>query len=178
MPDETSQRPTRAPFPPLDLLHGLADALRQGRIGTGEAAALRRLDPLDPDRRHILPLMRLLAATEIDDTPGTWRRLALIANAVALARGLHDPQMEAGRGLHSMNFSEQRLMALLAADFATLADLLPRIARRAAAAGVAMDWRPLALLAWFVDRDDARADAERRKIASAGLRAAAPPNAA
>lgn len=178
MPDETSQRPTRAPFPPLDLLHGLADALRQGRIGTGEAAALRRLDPLDPDRRHILPLMRLLAATEIENTPGTWPRLALIANAVALARGLHDPKMEAGRGLHALNLSEQRLMALLAADFAALADLLPRIARRAAAAGVAMDWRPLALLAWFADRDEARADAERRKIASAWLRAAAPPNAA
>lgn len=178
MQDDTSPRSTRAPFPPLDLMHGLADALHQGRIGTGEAAALRRLDPLDPDRRHILPLMRLLAAVDVEDTPGTWRRLALIANVVAVARGLHDPKVEAGRGLHALNLSEQRLMALLAADFATLADLLPRIARRAKADGVAMDWRPLALLAWFADRDEARADVERRKIASAWLRAEAQSNAA
>ena len=175
MPDDP-EAPTpvaRRPFPPLDLLHRLVHGLRQGRIPTGEAAALRRLVPADPDRRHILPLMRLLADVEVEDRPDAWRRLALIANAVALARGLHDPQCDTGRALHALGLSEQRLMALLAADFATLTDLLPRIARRAAAVSEAMDWRPLALLAWYADRDEARADEQRRRIAGGWIRAAA-----
>ena len=96
---------------------------------------------------------------------------------VALARGLHDGQRDAGRALHALGFSEQRLMALLSADLATLTDLLPRIARRAAAAGEALDWRPLALLAWYAGNDDPRleekADEQRRRIASGWIRAAA-----
>jgi len=173
-PQEQSPRPTN---PPLRLLHALARGLKDGTITTGDAAALRRLDSAQPDRRHLLPLVRLLAGTQIDDQPDTWQRLALITNCVALARGLHDENRPAGTALHALGVSEQRLMALLAADFATLTDLLPRLARRAGAAAERMDWRPLARLAWTVDRDEAEADRQRRHIASAYLRAAARDNA-
>ena len=179
MPDDPPSQPGEAaakPFPPLALLAALTQALRRETLSTGEAAALRRLDPAGPDRRHILPLARLMVEAGIEDLPPAGQRharLALIANAVALARGAHDPQRPTGAALHALRLSEQRLMALLAADLANLTDLLPRIARRAAAAGEAMDWRPLVLLAWFADHDEARADEQRRRIAGAWLRAAA-----
>jgi hypothetical protein len=186
MPNDPPSQPRETadkPFPPLALLAALTQALRRATLTTGEAAALRRLDPARPDRRHILPLMRLLVEAGIEDLPpadGRHDRLALIANAIALARGAHDPRRPAGEALHALGLSEQRLMALLAADFATLTDLLPRIARRAAAAREAMDWQPLVLLAWFAEHDEARADEQRRRIASRWLRAAAQqqPNAA
>lgn len=173
--EPASPSPTRRPFPPLDLLRELSSALRNGRISTGEAAALRRLDPAHPDRRHIMPLMRLLAGLEVEDRPETWQRLTLIANAIALARGRHDtrPELAAGRRLHAIGLSETRLMALLSADFATLTDLLPRIARRVGASNEALDWRPLVLLAWYSSRDEVKADEQRRHIAAEWLRAAA-----
>jgi CRISPR type I-E-associated protein CasB/Cse2 len=167
--------------PPIRLLEALVRALSQNRIGTGDAAALRRLDPTRPDRRHIVPLIRLLAEAGIDDRADgddTWQRLALIANTVALARGMHAPGTATGQALHAMALSEARLMALLSADFATLCDLLPRIARRAAAAGQPMDFRPLAWLVWHADRNEERADRDRRAIAASFLRAAAPERSA
>lgn len=174
MPNDPSQEQThRPPNPPLRLLYALVRGLQDGTVTTGDAAALRRLDPAQPDRRHVLPLMRLLAGAQIDDRPDSWQRLALIANSVALARGLHDENRPTGAALHALGVSEQRLMALLAADFATLTDLLPRLARRAVAASERMDWRPLARLAWTADRDEDEADRQRRRIASAYLRAAA-----
>lgn len=183
MPNDPSQEQTpRPPNPPLRLLYALVRGLQDGTVTTGDAAALRRLDPAQPDRRHVLPLMRLLAGTQIDDRPDSWQRLALIANCVALARGLHDENRPSGAALYALGVSEQRLMALLAADFATLTDLLPRLARRAAAAAERMDWRPLARLAWTVERPtkeaEEEADRQRRHIASAYLRAAARDTAA
>jgi hypothetical protein len=183
MPSDTTAPAAKASdHPPIRLLETLVRALSQNRLGTGDEAALRRLDPARPDRRHIVPLIRLLAEAGIDDQTGqggdAWQRLALIANSVALARGMHVPGIATGAALHAMALSEARLMALLSADFATLCDLLPRIARRAAAASQPMDFRPLAWLAWHADRNEEHADRERRKIADSFVRAAAPEKSA
>jgi hypothetical protein len=175
---EAAPRPVPVPVPvpvPIRLLNALAPRLRDGRLTTGEASALRRLDPAGPDRRHLVPLIRVLAEAGIDGSPGSdaWPRLVLIANTIALARGLHEAGEATGAALYAIGVSEQRLMALVSADFASLCDLLPRIARRASAAGQAMDFRPLAQLTWTADRHEEAADDQRRRIASAWLRAAA-----
>jgi CRISPR type I-E-associated protein CasB/Cse2 len=99
------------------------------------------------------------------------RRWATIVNALALCRGAHDPGRFCGAALHAARFSEERLTALLAADRDTLIDLLPRVARRLAATGEQMDWRPLARLLLDIGRNDARADETRSRIAREYVRA-------
>jgi CRISPR type I-E-associated protein CasB/Cse2 len=114
----------------------------------------------------------------VSDADGL-KRWAAIVNALALRRGGHDPSRSCGAALAAIRFGEERLSTLLAADPDTLIDLLPRIARRLAAANESMDWRPLARLVLDVGRNEARADDTRSRIAREYVRAerqAANPN--
>lgn len=173
MPPEAAAdlAPQASPSPPLRLVSLISRRLRDGSLCPGEAAALRRLDPLAPDQRHLPALFRLLAEIEAPLSDDDVARLALIAHALALARGLHDPNLAPGRGLAGIALSEARLAALLAADFASLADLLPRLARRLAAQSCAIDWRPLASLAWTAGRYEDQAETIRRRLAADFVRA-------
>ena len=150
----------------------IADAGKTGRMTMGDAAALRRLEPGDVHGRYLLALARAVPpGVALSDTDEA-ARWAAIVNALALARGAHNPRHATGTALSAMNLTENRVAALLAADATTLRDLVARIARRAAAAGQAMDWRPLARL--LRDAGD-RPRGQRRSRAAAHRRPTSPP---
>ena len=155
------------------LAHRLADP----DFPTGEHAAIRRMDPTAPGPA-LLALHRLLAATGIDPPRLDEQRWALLAHSLALAHGRHDPAARSGKTLHAIGVTEARLSQLLAADFDVLTDLLPRLARRLAATGQAIDWLPFALLALHAGRpgyDEQSADRARLDIARSYARAADTP---
>jgi CRISPR system Cascade subunit CasB len=154
------------------LVARLARRLGDPAFPTGDHAALRRLSTDGPELRHAVALYRLMEDVGISASyTDQVRRWATIVNALALCRGAHDPDRFCGAALQAASFSEERLAALLAADRDTLIDLLPRVARRLAATGERMDWRPLARLLLDVGRNDARADEIRSRIAREYVRA-------
>ena len=154
------------------LVARIAERLGDPEFPTGDHAALRRLRPDGLQLRHAVALYRLMEDLSVS-APNTdqVRRWATIVNALALCRGAHDPDRFCGFALHAVGFRVERLAALLAADRDTLMDLLPRVARRLAAAGERMDWRPLARLVLDVGRNEARADDTRSRIAREYVRA-------
>ena len=157
------------------LVARLARRLRDPEFPTGDHAALRRLSPDGPELRHCVALYRLMEEVGISESDADrLRRWAAIVNALALCRGAHDPDRPCGAALAAMRFGEERLATLLAADRETLIDLLPRIARRLAAANKPMDWRPFARLLFEVGRNEARADNTRSRIAREYVRAQKP----
>lgn len=160
------------------LVSRLAFQITNGRLTTGEFAALRRIDPSEPEPRHLAPMIRVLADIDVEPGPAAWRRLAIVANMVALSRGAHQSARPFGEGLHKIGFSEGRLVALLASDFDGLADLAPRIARRLGVVGYPCDLRQFADLIWYAGRDEEKADEARRRIAISYYRAQAKEKAA
>jgi len=154
------------------LVAGLARRLHDPEFPTGDHAALKRLSTERTELRHAVALYRLIEEVGISasDADGL-RRWAAIVNALALCRGAHDPNRPCGAALAAIRFSEERLATLLTADRETLVDLLPRIARRLAAANEPMDWRPFARLVLDVGRNEARADDTRSRIAREYVRA-------
>jgi CRISPR type I-E-associated protein CasB/Cse2 len=156
------------------ILGRLSALLQDQRLGSGEEAALRRLDARQPDPRHAVALYRVLAQQRIPTPdPDDTLRWSAVVNALALCRGAHVPGRRCGEVLYQLGISEPRLAMLLAAGRDTLIDLLPRLARRLAAAGQAMDWWPLAHLMLTVERDPAEADKTRTRIARDYVRAQA-----
>jgi CRISPR type I-E-associated protein CasB/Cse2 len=156
------------------ILRRFSRLLRDQRLGTGDEAALRRLDARRPDPRHAITLYRLLAERRIaTPDPDSTMRWSAVVNALALCRGAHAQGLRCGEVLYQIGISEPRLAMLLAADRDTLIDLLPRLARRLAASGRAMDWWPLAHLMLTVERDPEEADKTRSTIARDYVRAQA-----
>ncbi len=134
---------------------------------TGINAALRRMDPAHPGASATAAFRALAdAGGDLDklrpDQIAAW---LLIVHAMALSRWRHEARIPVGQGLAAMHFSENRLKQLLSADFDTLQQLLPRLARRFAGCTdvTGMDFTPLARLAlatsaWPDKLDKARLD--------------------
>jgi CRISPR system Cascade subunit CasB len=163
--------PTRAPgF--AKTIAALAARLADPHFPTGDHAALRRMDPQHPGAAA-LPLFHALdrAGLEDGDAPATVRRWALIVHCLALARGRHDWHAPTGKMLFEIGLSEARLDQLLAADLDVLFDLLPRIARRLAAQGGAIDWVPLARIVRWAGLHEDSAEEARLTIARSFARA-------
>jgi hypothetical protein len=136
-----------------------------GRISMGDDAALRRMDPLAPDRAAIVAYS-LLADRGIPlDHVETVQRWCVLVHTLALARWAHDPSQSMGAALVAINFSEARLAQLLSADFALFADIVPRLARRLTAQQQRMDFAPLTRLLLSVDRYPDDAEKARLEIA-------------
>ncbi|MCW5221586.1 CRISPR-associated protein Cse2 [Verminephrobacter aporrectodeae subsp. tuberculatae] len=119
-------------------------AAHMQRAGSGDRAALARLDP-DALRPHELAaLSRALLSAGLQ--PETWRaetwpRWALIAHGVALAG--HDGAGRLGRQLAKADVSESRVTRLLTARGDAFRQLLPRILRLLASRGVQPNWYEL-----------------------------------
>ncbi|MDX2266440.1 MAG: type I-E CRISPR-associated protein Cse2/CasB [Hyphomicrobiales bacterium] len=144
---------------------GIAGQLAGDRLSTGDKAALRRMDVLNPGR-EILALTRVLDAASVEprtqDETTRWR---LIVHCLALVEGRHSPNARAGTELFRAGYSEARLNALLSGDFDVYCDLLSVLARRLRAAQINLDWAPLAQIALFAGRKESLADKARVIIA-------------
>ena len=87
-----------------------------------------------------------------------------LVHCLAIVRGAHHARRDTGTKLAELGFSEARLRQLIEADGALLCDLLPTLARRLAAAGVTLDWRPLAEMALALDDESGQARAQRARL--------------
>ena len=147
-------------------LSRMASLLAVGALSTGELAALRRMNPKTPATASVA-LYTLLerAGVDVRSASPELPRWALVTHCLALVRGAHRPRAPLGAALHAAGVSESRLKQLLEADSDVLFDLLPRLARRFAAQGLATDWSALVELALTADFDENRADAARLRIA-------------
>lgn len=136
------------------------------RISMADHAALRRMQPLAPGPAA-LPTYSLLSEVGVAlDNADSVRRWTVIAHALALARGGHEPARKIGTALVEMKFSEARLAQLVSADFDLLSDIIPRLARRLnSQSPPRMDFAPLMRLLLTVDRDLPEAERARLEIA-------------
>ena len=161
--------------PSHDPLRAIAGQLSSPRVDRGLLAALRRFNPVSDGRHNLFEVQQVLLAAGIDlpaDHPRQ-PRWALVVHCLAIVRGAHHAQRDTGAKLADLGFSEARLRQLLEADGPLLGDLLPTLARRVAAAGVSLNWWPLAELALDGDDGQDRARKARIDIAQGFLRATA-----
>ena len=120
------------------------------RAGSGERAALARLQPEALQPHQLAALARALLAAGLSPEQwhaDTWPRWALIAHGMALAG--HDGKQKLGRQLAHAGVSglpcvsESRVTKLLTSRGAAFTQLLPRVLRLMASKGVAPNWREL-----------------------------------
>jgi hypothetical protein len=154
---------------PKDAIASLAGQVRHA--GIGALARLRRFDPIKNPHAALFETERMLMAAGVQSRDAPQRqRWALVLHCLALAQGRHDPRFDADPGavLARMRFSEARLRQLVEADERVLSTLMPRLARRLAAAGATVNWWPLAdLLLYGAPGDTSsrvRADAARQRL--------------
>jgi CRISPR type I-E-associated protein CasB/Cse2 len=152
-----------------DFIASLAGQVRHAGMGT--LARLRRFDPLKNPQAALFETERMLMAAGVQPRDAQQRlRWALLLHCLALAQGRHDPRFDADPGavLARLHVSEARLRQLVEADERVLGTLLPRLARRLAAAGATVNWKPLADLLLQGGPEDAagrkRADEARHRL--------------
>lgn len=161
-----------------DPLQRIARRLASPQVDRGLLAALRRFHPAQAGRHNVFEVQQVLLDAGLDLAPDSAQqpRWSLLVHCLALVQGAHLPRADTGARLAELGLSEARLRQLMEADAPLLADLLPALARRLAAAGMAVDWWPLAELA-LGNRDHpaslARADQARRRLVQGYLRAVA-----
>lgn len=166
MPDATTEPAAKDA---KDAIASLAGQVRHASTGT--LARLRRFDPVKNPQAALFDTERMLAAAGVQPHDAAQRqRWALVLHCLALAQGRHDPRTDADPGavLARLHVSEARLRQLVEADAQLLATLMPRLARRLAAAGATVNWWPLATLLLQGGPDDdagrERADAARQRL--------------
>lgn len=152
-----------------DPIASLAGQVRHA--STGALARLRRFDPITHPQAALFEAEAMLLAAGVQPRDAQQRqRWALVLHCLALAQGRHDTRADADPGavLARLRFSESRLRQLVEADERLLASLVPRLARRLAAAGASVNWWPLAEMLLHVgagqEASQARADAARQRL--------------
>lgn len=165
----STQAEAPAPADPVTrLLAGLHKA------NTGTRARLRRFHPLQGGRPALFDSEGLLQDAGVDAGAAQRERWAVLLHCMAITVGhTGGPALDAGQALKQIGVSEARVKQLVEADADLLCELLPRLSRRLASAGVAVQWWPLAdLLLYTGTAFEERADMARRRIVRAFLRAA------
>lgn len=170
MPDPVDPGATQLLAPPdadaHDPLRAIAGRLSSPRVDMGLLAALRRFNPLSDGRHNLFEIQQVLQGAGIDLSPESrlQPRWALVVHCLAIVRGAHQARRDTGARLAELGFSEARLRQLIEADSALLCDLLPSLARRLAAAGAMLDWRPLAEMVLALDDESGQARAQRARL--------------
>jgi hypothetical protein len=155
-----------------DAVRAIAAQLSAPHTSMGLLSALRRFDPIKQGRQSLFETTQVLMQADIH--PGDLHdRWALVVHCLALVRGAHDGRRNPGAAMAAMQFSEARLRQLVQADSALLFDLMPRLARRLAAHGGAVNWWPLTLMVLHTGRDEPRADKARSEVIAGYLGASA-----
>ena len=150
----SAQAENAEPAPAHDWVKALASQIKHAKPGT--YARLRRFDPIKNPQAAVFETEGLLHAAQVhirdDDQHHDLReRWALVLHCLAITQGAHDSRAEPGAVLATLRFSEARLQQLVEASYPVLADLMPRLARRLAAAGAAVNWWPLVHLMLHTD---------------------------
>ena len=170
-----------------DSLASLASQVRNASPGT--LARLRRIHPQHDGRAALFESEWLLQAAGIrPQDSDEQHRWDLLLHSLAIAQWRHKPgkEFEPGHVLAQLRVSETRVKQLVEADAAVLSDLVPRLARRLAAAQATIDWRPLADLLLHAGSSadqrmgsarERRADIARRRIVREYLKATGRANA-
>lgn len=178
----TEQDPTLSASPLLRLARVIAKSQHfrgdTTALDKGEQAALARLDPDGLRPHQIGALVRALVLADIspdDWSPETWRRWALIAHGMALAG--HDETVRLGTQLAADGdakraVSESRVTRFLTARGDAFRQQVPRLLRLMASRGIAPNWLDFGGLVLATDRDEARAETLRLRIAGSYYAAA------
>jgi CRISPR system Cascade subunit CasB len=166
----TEQDPTLPVSPLARLAQVIARSQRfrgdTAALDKGEQAALARLDPDAPRPHQVGALVRalVLAGISPDDWQAeTWQRWALLAHGMALAG--HDGASRLGAQLARAEVSESRVTRLLTARGDAFCQQVPRLLRLMASRSVAPNWLEFGTLILATDRDEARAETLRLRIA-------------
>lgn len=170
-PSTLAQDPVLEPAPTApakDVLASLAGQIKHAKPGT--YARLRRFDPSKYPNAAVFETEGLLHMAQVplrSDEQHDHQRWALVLHCLAITQGAHDGRSSAEPGavLAALRFSEARLQQLVEASYPVLVDLMPRLARRLAAAGVAVNWWPLAELMLYTDTaQESIAQQARRRL--------------
>lgn len=166
----TDHDPTSSASPLARLAQVVARSQRfrgdAAALDNGEQAALARLDPDAPRPHQVGALARalVLAGISPDDWQAeTWQRWGLIAHGMALTG--HDSASRLGAQLARAKVSEGRVTRLLTARGDAFRQQVPRVLRLMASRGVAPNWLDLGALVLATDREEARAETLRLRIA-------------
>lgn len=144
-------------------------------LGTGERAALARMDPGAMRAHQVAALSRALIQAEMEPEywkPATWSRWALIAHGMALAG--HDGKKTLGDQLFAALGDSQsangRVTKLLTARGDAFKQLIPPLLRLLASKDVAPNWHELGRLILNEDKPDitAQENAEQIRMQIAG----------
>lgn len=140
---------------PAELTAAIVGALHNEHFPTGDRAALKRMAP---EGRAPLAYHRFIMSKVPERWQGgryesSWR--TLIAAIALQPAHPHDANRPVGEALARIDFSEDRLERLLAADDSVLNTLVLRAARRLAAHHARANWNDLARLL-FAYGDEAR----------------------
>jgi len=157
--------------PRKDAVASLARQLQHASPGV--LARLRRADAANGFMTALFEIEWMLQAADVEpQSQDQHRRWALALHCLAIAHGKHAREQEAGAVLHRLYAGkEARLRQLIEADFDVLSDLMPRLARRLAAANAALDWWPLVNLLLYTGTDqEARANSARQRLVQQFLR--------
>ena len=139
------------------------------RAGSGERAALTRLQPEALQPHQLAALARALLAAGLSPEQwhaDTWPRWALIAHGIALAG--HDGKQKLGKQLAQAGVSEPRVTKLLTSRGDAFKQILPRVLRLLASKGVAPNWRELGELVLTESSTELQAKAEEIRLQIAG----------
>lgn len=135
-------------------------------LGSGERAALARMEP-DALRPHqVAALSRALIQADLDPAqwkPDIWKRWALIAHGMALAG--HSGREPLGVQLSAAGVAESRVTKLLTARGNAFQQLIPPMLRLLASKEVAPNWNQLGDLILNEGRNEERAEEIRMNIA-------------
>lgn len=143
----------------------LAARLARADFPSGDHASLRRTSLTSPSPQAVIVAQRMLQAAGVHAyQEEEFRRWLLLLQCLALVRGAHNRRVAAGAGLAQALYSEARLNRLLSADYRTLADILPRLARLLAAKQVSLNWQQLANLVLRVEREGYEDSTEKTKL--------------
>lgn len=172
---QTAEQTLATPEPEENPVSRLARVITQktglsrdfSALGTGERAALARMTPDALKAHQIAALAHALLLAKLDPghwKPETWQRWALLAHGMALSG--HDGRNPLGEQLVWADISESRVTTLLAARGMALRQRLPPFVRLLAKRRVAPNWNELGGLLLYDQRDEAKAEALRIRIAS------------
>jgi len=134
-------------------------------LGTGEKAALARMNPDAPRPHQIAALSRALIQAGLEPEhwkPGTWKRWALIAHGIALAG--HAGREALGKQLSIAGLSESRVTKLLTARGDAFYQLIPPLLRLLASKETSPNWNELGGLILNESRPETEAQQNAEEI--------------